>query len=142
MQTMRSSNPTTSRCTVVSGRYDHDGVELDGELPPDLRSVSAFYHEAIYQKPKLSNVFIGTFLNGQTVNSAHSAQYDGNIQERTPQLMYSIQPRNDFPDHWGAVYLRYEYHRKIYADAGNAWPPRLRHTVGGRNVTSRQAQLT
>jgi outer membrane receptor protein involved in Fe transport len=35
-------------------------------------------------------------------------------------LLYSIQPAYDFPNHLGAVYLRYEYVGKIYTDAGNA----------------------
>jgi iron complex outermembrane recepter protein len=98
-----------------------NGVELDANYRPTFDPVSAFSLNvsATYQKPKLSSVFIGTFLNGQTVNSAASAQYDGNIQERTPQLMYAIEPAYDFPNQWGAVYLRYEYTGKIYADAGN-----------------------
>jgi outer membrane receptor protein involved in Fe transport len=82
-------------------------------------SAFSIYVSGTYQKPKLSNVFIGELVNGQTINSAASSQYDGNIAERTPQVMYAIQPAYDFPDKWGAVYLRYEYTGKIYADAGN-----------------------
>jgi iron complex outermembrane receptor protein len=47
------------------------------------------------------------------------AQYDGNYVQRTPQIMYSIQPTYDFPNRWGAAYLRYEYTGKIYTDVGN-----------------------
>jgi outer membrane receptor protein involved in Fe transport len=98
-----------------------NGVEVDATYRPTFDPVRAFSINvnATYQKPKLSSVFIGEFLNGQTVNSAAASQYDGNIQERTPQLMYVIQPAYDFPNQWGAVYLRYEYTGKIYADAGN-----------------------
>lgn len=98
-----------------------NGVEVDAIYRPTFDPVSAFSINlsAVYQKPKLSDVFIGVFLNGQTINSAASSQYDGNIQERTPQLMYSIQPAYDFPNQRGAVYLRYQYTGKIYADAGN-----------------------
>jgi iron complex outermembrane recepter protein len=98
-----------------------DGVGLDATYRPTFEPLSAFsiYVTGTYQKPKLSNVFIGELVNGQTINSAASSQYDGNIAERTPQVMYAIQPAYDFPDKWGAVYLRYEYTGKIYADAGN-----------------------
>jgi outer membrane receptor protein involved in Fe transport len=98
-----------------------DGVGLDATYRPTFDPLKAFsiYVTGTYQKPKLSNVFIGEIVNGQTINSAASAQYDGNIAERTPQVMYAIQPAYDLPNQWGAVYLRYEYTGKIYADAGN-----------------------
>jgi iron complex outermembrane recepter protein len=98
-----------------------DGVGLDATYRPTFEPLSAFsiFVTGTYQKPKLSNVFIGELVNGQTINSTASAQYDGNIAERTPQVMYAIQPAYDFPNKWGAVYLRYEYTGKIYADAGN-----------------------
>jgi iron complex outermembrane receptor protein len=98
-----------------------DGVGLDATYRPTFDPLKAFsiYVTGTYQKPKLSNVFIGELVNGRTINSAASAQYDGNIAERTPQVMYAIQPAYDFPNQWGAVYLRYEYTGKIYADAGN-----------------------
>jgi iron complex outermembrane recepter protein len=98
-----------------------DGVGLDATYRPTFEPLSAFsiFVTGTYQKPKLSNVFIGELVNGQTINSAASSQYDGNVAERTPQVMYAIQPAYDFPNQWGAVYLRYEYTGKIYADAGN-----------------------
>ena len=65
-------------------------------------------------------MFLGQFVNGQPVNTAAAAQYDGNYAYRTPQIMYRVQPTYDLPDRWGAVYLAYQYTGKIYVDAGNA----------------------
>ena len=98
-----------------------DGVGLEASYRPTFDALHAFSINvnATYQKPKLSNVFIGEIVNGQTINSAAASQYDGNIAERTPEVMYAIQPTYDFPNQWGAVYMRYEYTGKIFADAGN-----------------------
>jgi len=99
------------------------GVGFDGTYRPTFDPLTAFSLRvnATYQKPKLSNVFLGEFVNGQTVNSAAAAQFDGNIAQRTPQVFYAIQPTYDFPDRLGAVYLRYDYTGKVYPDAGNAF---------------------
>jgi iron complex outermembrane recepter protein len=99
-----------------------NGVDMDATYRPVFEPLQEFSLrvKATYQQPKLSNVFLGELINGLTVNSAAAAQFDGNVPQRTPQLMYSIQPTYDFPQGWGAVYLRYEYTGKIFADAGNA----------------------
>jgi iron complex outermembrane recepter protein len=99
-----------------------NGVDLDATYRPafDLFNAFSLNVKATYQKPKLSDVFLGELVAGLTVNSAAATQYDGNVPGRTPQLLYSIQPTYDFPAGWGAVYLRYEYTGKIYTDAGNA----------------------
>jgi outer membrane receptor protein involved in Fe transport len=98
-----------------------NGVDVDATYRPPFDPFQAFSLnvKATYQQSKLQNVFLGELINGQTVNSAAASQYDGNIVQRTPQIMYSIQPTYDFPDRWGAVYLRYEYTGKIYPDVGN-----------------------
>jgi hypothetical protein len=88
-----------------------NGIGLDATYRPTFEPLQAFSLgvNATYQRPKLSDVFLGELINGKTVNSAAASQYDGNIPERTPQVLYSIQPAYDFPNHLGAVYLRYEY---------------------------------
>jgi outer membrane receptor protein involved in Fe transport len=98
-----------------------NGVDVDATYRPPFDGFQAFSLnvKATYQQSKLQNVFLGELINGQTVNSTAASQYDGNIVQRTPQIMYSIQPTYDFPDRWGAVYLRYEYTGKIYPDVGN-----------------------
>jgi iron complex outermembrane receptor protein len=98
-----------------------NGVDLDATYRPAFDPFSAFSLnvKATYQKPKLSNVFLGQLVNGQTINSAAAAAYDGNVPQRTPQTLYSIQPTYDLPNQLGALYLRYEYVGKIYADAGD-----------------------
>lgn len=98
-----------------------NGVGLDVTYRPTFEPLRDFSMNvtATYQKPKLSNVFLGELVNGQTINSGAASQYDGNVTDRTPQILYALQPTYDFPNQLGAVYLRYEYTGKIYADAGN-----------------------
>jgi iron complex outermembrane receptor protein len=110
---------------AVQGSFQADsrtfGVDLDATYRPtfDIARDFSLNVKATYQKPKLSNVFLGQIINGLTVNSAAAAEYDGNVAARTPQLLYSLQPTYDLPNGFGAVYLRYEYTGKIYADSGN-----------------------
>jgi outer membrane receptor protein involved in Fe transport len=99
-----------------------NGVDADLSYRPTFQYFDAFsiHVHATYQQSKLADVVLGELVNGETINSAAAAQYDGNIVQRTPQLMYAIQPTYDFPNRWGDVYLRYEYTGKIFTDAGNA----------------------
>ena len=112
---------------AVQGSFTADlrinGVDVDATYRPPFAGFEAFSLnvKATYQQSKLNNVFLGELVNGQTVNSAAASQYNGNIVQRTPQILYAIQPTYDFPDQWGAVYLRYEYTGKIYPDAGNGF---------------------
>jgi iron complex outermembrane receptor protein len=98
-----------------------NGVDLDLTYRPTLPALDAFSVRlnATYQQPKLADVVTGEFINGQIVNNAAAAQYNGNFVQRTPQYMYAVQPTYDFPNRLGAVYLRYEYTGKIYTDVGN-----------------------
>jgi iron complex outermembrane receptor protein len=98
-----------------------NGVDVDATYRPPFDPFQAFSLnvKATYQQSKLQNVFLSQVVNGQTVNSLAASQYNGNIVQRTPQIMYAIQPTYDFPDRWGAVYMRYEYTGKIYQDVGN-----------------------
>jgi len=98
-------------------------VGFDGTYRPTFEPLTAFSMRvnATYQKPKLSNVFLGQLVNGQNINSTAAGQFDGNIAQRTPQVFYAIQPAYDFPHGLGAVYLRYDYTGKVYPDAGNGF---------------------
>jgi iron complex outermembrane receptor protein len=98
-----------------------NGVDVDATYRPTIPMFDAFSInvKATYQQSKLHDVFLGELVNGQTINSAAASQYDGNTVQRTPQVMYAVQPTYDFPNRWGAVYLRYEYTGKIYQDVGN-----------------------
>jgi iron complex outermembrane receptor protein len=100
-----------------------NGVGFDGTYRPTFDPLTAFSIRvnATYQKPKLSNVFLGEFINGENVNSAAAAEYDGHIAQRTPQVFYAIQPTYDFPHGLGSFYLRYDYTGKVYPDVGNAF---------------------
>ena len=105
----------------VQANLKINGVDVDLNYRPTLPTFDAFSIRlnATYQQPKLANVVTGEFINGQIVNNAAAAQYNGNFVQRTPQYMYAIQPTYDFPNRWGAAYLRYEYTGKIYTDVGN-----------------------
>jgi len=105
----------------VQANLKINGVDVDLTYRPPLPTFDAFSIRlnATYQQPKLADVVTGEFINGQIVNNAAAAQYNGNFVQRTPQYMYAIQPTYDFPNRWGAAYLRYEYTGKIYTDVGN-----------------------
>jgi outer membrane receptor protein involved in Fe transport len=98
-----------------------NGVDVDLTYRPTFQNFDAFSIRvnATYQQPKLADVNTGEFINGEIVNNAAAAQYNGNIVQRTPQVMYAIQPSYDLPNRWGDVYLRYEYTGKIFTDVGN-----------------------
>ena len=98
-----------------------NGVDVDLTYRPTFQSFDAFSIRvnATYQQPKLADVNTGEFVNGQIVNNAAAAQYNGNFVQRTPQVMYAIQPSYDLPNRLGDVYLRYEYTGKIFTDVGN-----------------------
>jgi iron complex outermembrane recepter protein len=98
-----------------------NGVDVDLTYRPTFQYFDAFSIRvnATYQQPKLADVNTGEFINGQIVNNAAAAQYNGNVVQRTPQVMYAIQPSYDFPNRRGDVYLRYEYTGKIFTDVGN-----------------------
>jgi iron complex outermembrane recepter protein len=105
----------------VQANLKINGVDADVTYRPTFPVFDAFSIRgtATYQQPKLADVVTGEFVNGQIVNNAAAAQYNGNYVQRTPQIMYTLQPSYDFPDRWGAVYMRYEYTGKIYTDVGN-----------------------
>lgn len=98
-----------------------NGVDFDATYRPKFEIFDAFSLnvKATFQQAKLHDVVLGQFVNGQITEPLAASQYDGNYVQRTPQLMYAVQPTYDFPNHWGAVYVRYEYTGKIYADVGN-----------------------
>ncbi|MDP9011943.1 MAG: TonB-dependent receptor [Pseudomonadota bacterium] len=110
---------------AVSGSFQADsttnGIELDATYRPTFEPMRDFSIDikGTYQKPKLSNVFLGEQINGVTVNSAAASQYDGKVPGRTFQTLYSVTPSYDLPGRFAQLYLRYEYIGKIYADAGN-----------------------
>jgi iron complex outermembrane recepter protein len=105
----------------VQANLKVNGVDADLTYRPTFQNFDAFSMRvyAMYQQPKLADVVTGELINGQIVNNAAAAQYNGNIVQRTPQVMYSIQPTYDFPNRRGDVYLRYEYTGKIFTDVGN-----------------------
>ena len=98
-----------------------NGVDIDAVYRPqfDLLHPFSIVLNYTYQRPKLSDVFIGQIINGLTVNSASAAQYNGLVPQRTPQNLLMVQPSYDLPHQLGTVYVRYKYIGKIYADSGD-----------------------
>ena len=98
-----------------------NGVDVDANYRPTFPIVDAFSLsvKATYQQPKLEGVVLGSLVNGVIINTTAAGQYDGNYVQRTPQILYSIQPAYDLPNHLGSLYLRYEYTGKTYTDVGN-----------------------
>jgi outer membrane receptor protein involved in Fe transport len=98
-----------------------NGVGIDATYRPQLDLLHGFALNlnATFQRPKLSDVFIGDLINGQVVNSAAASQYNGNVPQRTPQTLLAVQPSYDLPNQLGTVYVRYKYIGKIYADSGD-----------------------
>ena len=118
-QYIQPNNPAIQGSVQANLRIN--GVDVDLTYRPTLPTFDAFSIRlnATYQQPKLEGVVTGEFINGQIVNNAAAAQYNGNYVQRTPQIMYAVQPTYDFPNRLGALYLRYEYTGKIYTDVGN-----------------------
>ncbi len=118
-QYIQPNNPAIQGSVQANLRIN--GVDADLTYRPTLPAFDAFSIRvnATYQQPKLAGVVTGEFINGQIVNNAAAAQYNGNYVQRTPQIMYAVQPTYDFPNRLGALYLRYEYTGKIYTDVGN-----------------------
>jgi iron complex outermembrane recepter protein len=101
---------------------DTNGVDLDATYRPEFEPLHAFslHAQATYQDSTFNNVSVGTVnINGQNIGSVADAFYNGKTTGRTPNLLYTITPAYDLPDHRGQVYLRYKYIGRIFADNGN-----------------------
>ena len=91
-----------------------DGVELD--FAYRLAHYFEIQASGVFQKPGLRNAAQRVSDNSPFVPTP---QFNGNIPERTPKMLYTIQPTYLLPHDLGEVYARYKYVGKIYADAGN-----------------------
>jgi len=104
------------------GDSDTNGVDLDATYRPTFEALKALslHAQLTYQDPTFSNVTTGVITaNGQNISQQVVSFYDGKTPGRTPNLMYTITPAYDLPDHLGQVYLRYKYIGRIYADNGD-----------------------
>jgi outer membrane receptor protein involved in Fe transport len=102
-----------------------NGVDLDLFYRPTYEPLKSFavHAQATFQDPTFSNVSTGTInINGQNIGSQVNSFYDGKTPGITPQVMYTITPEYDLPDHLGQIYMRYKYIGRIYADNGDQVP--------------------
>ena len=107
----------------VQANLKINGVDADVTYRPTFENFDAFSIRvnATYQQPKLADVVTGEFINGEIVNNAAAAQYNGNYVQRTPQLMYAVQPTYDFPNRWGSGVPAIRVHGKNLYGRGQ-WP--------------------
>jgi outer membrane receptor protein involved in Fe transport len=104
------------------GDSQTNGVDLDLFYRPTYEPLKAFavHAQATFQDPTFSNVRTGVItVNGQNIAQQVETFYDGKTPGRTPNMMYTITPEYDLPDHLGQIYLRYKYIGRIYADNGD-----------------------
>ena len=91
-----------------------DGVEID--IAYRLANYFELQASGVFQKPGLRNPEQRT---SDTSPYVAVPQFNGNLPERTPKTLYTIQPTFILPNGLGEVYGRYKYVGKIFADAGN-----------------------
>ena len=94
-----------------------NGIDISADWRPSVDGALHSFKinlEGTYQQPKLSNLRAQDPMNQGLVDKAN-----GNVPERTPQLLYSVTPSIDLPGHRGQLYARYKFVGKIFADSGN-----------------------
>ena len=107
------------------GNSTTNGVDLDLFYRPTYEPLKPFavHAQATFQDPTFSNVTTGLInINGQNIGAQVNSFYDGKTPGVTPQVMYTITPEYDLPDHLGQIYMRYKYIGRIYADNGDQVP--------------------
>lgn len=107
-----------------------DGVEID--IAYRLAGYFEIQASGVFQKPGLKNP---RQRASETSPYVGLPQFEGNLPERTPKTLYTIQPTFILPNGLGEVYGRYKYVGKIFADAGNGLAlPGYGVTSAGVNV--------
>ena len=107
-----------------------DGVEID--IAYRLARYFEIQASGVFQKPSLKNP---RQRASETSPYVGLPQFEGNLPERTPKTLYTIQPTFILPNGLGEIYGRYKYVGKIFADAGNGLAlPGYGVTSAGVNV--------
>lgn len=99
-----------------------NGMNFDITYRPTYEPLDGFslLLQGTYQKSKFGGVSIEVIdASGNDISSEAADYYNGNTPERTPDIMFTIQPSWDLPDGLGTVYARYKYVGRIFADDGN-----------------------
>lgn len=99
-----------------------NGLDVDATYRPDFEPLTALSVrvEGTYQKSTFSNVRTGTInIGGQDISSQVNAFYNGKTPQRTPDVMFMVQPTWDMPNNMGSIYARYDYTGRIFADNGD-----------------------
>jgi outer membrane receptor protein involved in Fe transport len=100
-----------------------NGFDLDVTYRPTYEPLRPFsvHGQLTYQDSTFNNVTTGVItVGGQNISQQVDAFYNGKRPQRTPALMYMVQPQWDLPDHRGNLYVRYKYIGEIFADNGDA----------------------
>ncbi len=99
-------NPTVQ--SNINADLRTDGIEINATVRPIDWFTLDF--QGVFQRPKLVNL---------AIDGATQAGFEGNRPERTPAKLFTITPTIKLPGDLGAVYGRYKYIGRIFADAGN-----------------------
>ena len=127
------------------GFIDPNNATVTGGFQADLRTdgveIDVAYRLARYFEIQASGVFQKPSLKNPRQRASETSpyvglpQFEGNLPERTPKTLYTIQPTFILPNGLGEVYGRYKYVGKIFADAGNGLAlPGYGVTSAGVNV--------
>jgi outer membrane receptor protein involved in Fe transport len=109
--------PTASSCNLA---YDVEsrGVEYDLRYRP--LDALEFSLQGAYQKPKLkSPTETLTLAAGDAPLVVAGTQYDGNVNDRTPQWLSTLTAAYLLPDRHGRVYATYRYVGAQFVDIAN-----------------------
>ncbi|NIK88017.1 outer membrane receptor protein involved in Fe transport [Rhizomicrobium palustre] len=99
-----------------------NGLNADLTYRPEFDALKAFsvQLQGTYQKSEFSNVRTGVInVGGQNISQQINDFYNGKTPQRTPDVMFAIQPTYDLPGDLGTIYARYKYIGRIFADNGD-----------------------
>ena len=114
------NNPTYS-CSIT---YDvvSTGVEYDFKaVPLDALGITAWEmsFQGAFQKPTVSSAQVFEQLNGNAVSLTSYPDFNGNVDPRTPKVLFTTDQAYVMPGNLGRAYVRYHYQGAFYDDIGN-----------------------
>jgi iron complex outermembrane receptor protein len=114
------SNPTFS-CSLT---YDvvSTGVEYDfTAVPLYALGINAWQmtFQGAFQKPSVSSARVLEQNNGVPVSLTSYPDFNGNVDPRTPKILFTTDQAYVMPGNFGRVYVRYHYQGAFYDDIGN-----------------------
>jgi iron complex outermembrane recepter protein len=114
------NNPSFS-CSLT---YDvvSTGVEYDFEAAPLYAlGINAWQmtFQGAFQKPSVSSARVFEQDNGVPVSLTSYPDFNGNVDPRTPKVLFTTDQAYVLPGNLGRIYARYHYEGSFYDDIGN-----------------------